>query len=71
MIFNGLRKTGGRVPLRELVDPGGDVGENFGGDGFFDAGVLGAEAGGAMLEKVVQARIQVTLGVGAEGLNFG
>ena len=36
------------------IDPLCDVGQHFGGNGFFDVAVFGRETGLAMLEEVVE-----------------
>ena len=39
------------------IDPLRDVGQDFGGDGFFDIAVFGGKTSLAMLEEVVERRV--------------
>ena len=54
--------------LVQALEPVGDEGEGFGGEGFFDALVFGRAAGFAMLEEVVDALDGVDLLRAAEPL---
>ena len=53
-----MRSKEGRIDAIPLslhpVNPLHDVGQHFGGNGFFDVAVFGWETGLAMLEEVVE-----------------
>ena len=51
-----------------MPNPGQDIGDDFGRHCLFDAGVLVAKPGGAVLEQVVKPWIEPAVGGWAESL---